>query len=143
MGDLKLRPSRRSFIKNYILGVLLLLIITAYDIVFKLPDEIYLFLLFLVALFFIEPEVERAMLEYRITKNEVVEIKGLVAKRRSYIPYKEISQITIGKGILGRLLNFGNIKVVSAAGMESSITIRGVSDPERYFKLIKKKVEKS
>jgi len=70
----------------------------------------------------------------------VYEIKGILSKRKTSIPYSSIANTVLKKGVIGRLFNFGDIII---SGFSGNIIFKGVVNPDEKFKLIEKNIEKS
>jgi uncharacterized membrane protein YdbT with pleckstrin-like domain len=134
-----LKPSRIGFIGSYFLGFILFIGLIAYDFVFTIPSLWKYVLLFLVSLIFLEPEFVIFITDYKLDSEKVTEIKGLIAKKKTSIPYRNISQIVMKKGIVGRLFDFGNITLISSAGPQNIIVLRSLRHPEKYLEMIEKK----
>ncbi|MDI6825586.1 MAG: PH domain-containing protein [Candidatus Aenigmarchaeota archaeon] len=137
MQSTKIKTSRRSFIWNYSLGIVLFLYLFLSGIVLVVPPLITLFFIFLICLLFIEPE---ALILYRtffLDPEGVVEVKGILTKRKNAIPYQNISSEKLVKGIIGRIFNFGNIII---AGYKNEIRINGVTNPEKIYRIIEEKL---
>lgn len=139
MDVINFKPSRTGFIGNYFLGFFLFMGLIAYDFTFSIPLLWKYVLSFLVLLLFLEPEFVILVTDYRLDSDKVTEIKGLITKKKTSIPYRNISQIIMRKGIIGRLLNFGNIVVVSSAGPQNIIVLKSLKYPEKYLEIIEKK----
>jgi hypothetical protein len=53
------------------------------------------------------------------------------------IPYQSISNLDVYKGIIGRIFDFGDVSVV---GFKNQIIMRGVSEPELFYRIINNKI---
>jgi membrane protein YdbS with pleckstrin-like domain len=84
-----------------------------------------------------EADFERMMRSYVITNTDVVRVEGILRKRRTIIPYQSVSNVTVYKGILGRILNFGDVNVI---GFDAEINIKGVRDPDTFYRIINNKI---
>lgn len=84
-----------------------------------------------------EADFERAMRSYVITNTDVVRVEGILRKRRTIIPYQSVSNVTVYKGILGRMLNFGDVNVVC---FDAEINMKGVRDPDTFYRIINNKI---
>jgi uncharacterized membrane protein YdbT with pleckstrin-like domain len=106
-----------------------------------LPVHLIVFILILVFIsaLFEEPEVERIMRKYVITDNEIVKIEGILRKRRISVPYQSIANIDVSKGIVGRILNFGNIRVEIFGGKNDFI-LKGIKDPTSIQNIIENRI---
>jgi membrane protein YdbS with pleckstrin-like domain len=86
-----------------------------------------------------EPAIERLIRQYIITKDEVVKIEGFLRKKRTAIPYQSIADIKMGKGIIGRIFNFGNVVV---SGFKDEIIIKGVRNPDEVYRIINHRIRR-
>ena len=134
------KTSRRSFIVNYFLGVGLLLYLFLSDAVLTLSSWLIFFFLILISLFFIEPECVLLYTTYHLKEDNVMEVKGILSKKRTAIPYSSISNIGMKKSVIGRIFGYGNVLINSFSG-ENKITLRGIKHPEKTFKFIEKKIQ--
>ena len=134
------KTSRRSFIVNYFLGVGLLLYLFLTDAILILSSWLIVFFLILISLFFIEPEFVLVYTTYYLKEDNVMEVKGIFAKKRIAIPYSSISNIGMNKDVIGRIFGYGNVLVNSFSG-GNKITLKGIKDPEKTFKLIEKRIQ--
>jgi len=136
-----LRTSRRSFILNYLLGVGLLFYLLFTDAMLILPPILTYIFILLISIFFIEPEAVIVYSNFHIKEENIVEVRGVLTKKRITIPYKSISNILVNKGVLGRIFNFGDIQVNSISGRENSIVLKGIKHPEKALNFIEKFIE--
>jgi len=130
-----LKRSRRSFIFNYIIGTVLLLYIF-FSGVFFIDKGITFLFITLTLIFFLEPEGVLSYRSYHIKEENITEERGFISKKRITIPHTSISNITMNKNIIGRILGFGDIAITSFSGEKESIILRGVKHPEKLFNLI-------
>lgn len=135
-----LKTSRISFIVNYFLGVGLLLYLFLSDAILTLSSWLIFFFLILISIFFIEPECALLYTIYHLKEDNVMEVKGILSKKRTAIPYSSISNITMKKGVIGRIFGYGNVLVNSFSG-ENKIILKGIKHPEKTFKFIEKKIQ--
>ncbi len=145
-----LKTAKKSYVVNYILVILLVIFLSVLfpllDIQFSLQPRtvteifgtvvVFGFILF-IGFLMEEPFLERMTRKYIITNDEVIKIDGIVRKTRIAIPARSVSDITVHKGIFGRIFDFGDVTV---RGFKNEIIIKGVSEPEVMYKIIKNKV---
>jgi len=130
------KRSRRSFIWNYIIGIgLLFYLVFSGAISMLSPIWIYFFIA-LTLIFFLEPEGILVYKYYLIEPDNISEVKGILTKKKMSIPYRSIADERLKKGIIGRMLNFGDIIIT---GFKNEINIKGVKNPEKVYKMIEKK----
>ena len=130
-----LKRSRRSFIYNYVVGIILLLYIFLSGAIFTLDLALSFFFIGLIFIFFLEPEAVLSYRSYAVKEDSVTEIRGYLTKKIITIPYPSISKIVMNKSIIGRILGFGDIVVNSFSGTEN-IILRGMKHPEKILKII-------
>jgi len=137
---LRYKTSRVSYITNYFLTILvaiLFFIIQPY-LANDLWSTIALSAVLVVISFLIlEPEWEIVLREYNITNTEVTKVEGIISKKIVSIPHLNIADITFTKSVVGRIFDFGNVKV---RGVKDTIEIKGVRDPEVIYRIIKNKI---
>jgi len=126
---------------NYLIGIGLLFYLLFSDAVMILPPILTYIFILLISIFFLEPEAVIVYSNYHIKEQNLVQIKGVLTKKRIAIPYKSISNILVNKGILGRIFKFGDIQVTSISGRENSIVLKGIKHPEKALNLIEKFIE--
>jgi membrane protein YdbS with pleckstrin-like domain len=144
------KQSRISYINNYLLVALVLFFFllswSRFGLVFTLSpggfEEVWKTVVvsgFAVVVVFLikEPVIERWFRYYVITNNEVILTEGILRKNRIIIPYQSISNVDVYKGIIGRILDFGDVSVV---GFKNQIIMRGVSEPELFYRIINNKI---
>ncbi|MBU5688488.1 MAG: PH domain-containing protein [Candidatus Aenigmarchaeota archaeon] len=139
-NELRLKTSRKKFIFIYIFAILLIILYPMSD--FASQDGIYDYLFFffvLVALLY--PEIKIVYSSYIITSDNVIEVKGIITKERTVIPFSSISHVIMKKGLIGTILNFGDIIVTSFNDLV--IVLEGINNPERVSEEIEKNVEKT
>lgn len=145
---LKLKTSRYSYISNYMLLslviVLFILLIPSLSFSFvpKTPEEfaktmVVLLFLGLVGFLIEEPAIERLLRQYHITGNEIIKVEGFFRKKRISIPFQSIADIRVNKGVMGRIFDFGNVEVT---GFKDGINIKGIRNPEEVYRVIQNKI---
>ena len=133
----KIRSSRISFMGNYFLGISLLFLTYVANSTLNLPTIIDYFLLMIAMLLFLEPEGIILYRSYRLDSDHISEIKGVFVKRITAIPYRAIADQRLKKGIIGRILNYGDVIVT---GSKAQINMKGIRRPERIYEEIEKKL---
>ena len=133
----KIRISRFSFLGNYLLGISLLIFLLVAYLTIQPSIIIIYFLLAIVFLFILEPEGVILYTSYILETDYVSEIKGFVVKKQTAIPYRNIVDERLKKGIIGRVFNFGDIVI---SGSKTEIKMRGIRKPEDIYREIEKKL---
>jgi len=149
-GGIVLERTFRSYVYNYILiGIMLLffyMLWNNYSLGLVIPptssSETLSFLViiaFFSTMFYLfkEPVIDKKFRKYIITNNEVIKYEGVFRKTRIVIPYQSVSNIDVYKGVIGRILNFGDMKVV---GFKDEITMEGIDNPDLHYRIIQNKI---
>ncbi|MFH1623412.1 MAG: PH domain-containing protein [Candidatus Aenigmatarchaeota archaeon] len=152
IGDrgITLRTSRLSYLYTYGLALLVLVFLfmagSRFGLAFTLRPEtlaqtansaVFAMLLAASAFLFAEADIERVMRQYVITNTDVVKTEGILRKRRVIIPYQSVSNVSVYKGVLGRLLGFGDVDVI---GFDTEIRMRGIRDPDTFYRIVNNKI---
>lgn len=122
---------------NYFLGISLLLLIFITNLTMNLPTIINYFLLIIAILLFLEPEGIIVYKSYKLDSDHISEIKGIFVKRITAIPYRAIGDQRLRKGLIGRILNYGDVIIT---GPKTQIKMRGMRRPERIYEEIENKL---
>jgi len=96
-------------------------------------------LIVLIFLFFLEPELEIVYHTYLIEEDCISRVDGVLSKKKISIPFQSIADQRLEKGLMGRLLDFGNVIV---SGFKDEIKIKGIRKPEKVYKLIEERIRK-
>jgi membrane protein YdbS with pleckstrin-like domain len=147
---IEIRQSRLSYFYSYSLAVLIFVFLSLarqqFGVAFALPARdiaelsktIFVSLFVAMAGFLVmEPEIRRFLCRYVITNTEVIKAEGIIRKKKTVIPYQSVANVGVYKGIIGRILNFGDINVI---GFDVHIKIRGVRHPEVLYRIINNKI---
>ena len=135
----KLKISRVSFITNYILGVFLLLYLFLSGATLRLSQIFTVFFIMLILIFFIQPEAIILYHGYFMDPDNITEVKGILTKTQVSIPYRSISGERLRKSFVGRIFNYGSIIITSP---NNEINIKGISNPEKIYRMIEEKLTK-
>ena len=133
----KIRSSRISFVGNYFLSISLLFLMFIVNLTLKLPMIINYFLLMIAILLFLEPEGIIVYKSYKLDSDNISEIKGIFTKKITAIPYRAIADHRLKKGIIGRILNYGDVIIT---GPKTQIKMKGMRRPEGIYKEIEEKL---
>jgi membrane protein YdbS with pleckstrin-like domain len=147
---IELLRSRRSFFYNYILLILVLMLFALvwveFDLTFALIPRsqsefqksfVVLGFVMLIGFLIEEPTIYRIFCNYTITNNEVVKTEGIIRKKKSVIPYQTVANVSVYKSVTGRIFNFGDIEIL---GFRDKIEMKGIYDPEVYYRIINNKI---
>jgi len=133
----RIRSSRISFFGNYLLGIILLFFTLIVNLTMQPPMIIIYFLISIALIFFLEPEGIILYKSYRLGSDHISEIKGVFAKRITAIPYRAVADQRLKKGIIGRILNYGDVVIT---GSKTQIRMKGIRRPERIYEEIEKEL---
>jgi uncharacterized membrane protein YdbT with pleckstrin-like domain len=142
------KTSRIAYMQNYVIAILvaiLLFLIFPYlhftIFITNIPELISYCVVFgliiMITFMFEEPTIERWVRKYVVSNNEVMKIEGILKKKKFAIPYQSIADVKVSKGIVGRILNYGNIEIM---GYKEGINMKGIRDPEEVLRMIENKV---
>jgi len=152
IGDrgIVLRTSRLSYLYTYVLAALVLVFIfmagSRFGLAFTMQPQslaetansaVFALLVAASAFLFVEADIERLMRQYMITNTDVVKTEGIIRKRRVIIPYQSVSNVSVYKGVLGRMLGFGDVDVI---GFDADIRMRGIRDPDTFYRIVNNKI---
>jgi len=150
---LTIKTSRIYYYNNYILAALMLFLASMVYVNFNLtltftPRTLSEFMNTMIVFAFVavitylveEATIEKMMRKYVITNDEVAKIEGVLRKNRISIPYANISDVRVRKGVAGRLFNFGDVYVT---GFKDEIKIKGAKNPEMVSRIIGAKMSAS
>ncbi|MHC4751286.1 MAG: PH domain-containing protein, partial [Planctomycetota bacterium] len=147
---IEIKRSRISYFYNYVLVVLVLiffaLVWAEFNLTFAfLPRSqiefqksfVVLGFVMLIAILLEEPTIYRMFCKYTITNSEVIKVEGIIRKTRIVLPYQSVANVIVYKGVLGRIFNFGDIRIL---GFKDQINMNGVRDPEVLYRIINNKI---
>lgn len=97
----------------------------------KIAHEEYMWIVYvLVALFFIFRFIvilkEFPFLGYALRQKDIIYRKGWLNKKWTHIPYNRIQHAEVTQGLVYRLFNLGKLKVFTAGGSASDLSIGGI-----------------
>jgi membrane protein YdbS with pleckstrin-like domain len=152
LEEIEYKTSRISFLSNYLIAALaiifFILVITTFNLNFRfLPkntnelfDTLVILGLAAIAAGLIEqPEWVRFMRTYLVTRDEVIEVEGILSKRKIILPYQSISEVTVRRSLLGRILNYGDV-YIGAFRAGSDIHMRGIKNAHKVHELIQNRI---
>ncbi len=68
--------------------------------------------------------------EYAITNKRAYSRYGLISRKTNDASFEQITDTSFSQGIIGRILNFGDVGVNTAGSAGFEITYKGVSNPK-------------
>lgn len=150
--ELRLKTSRISFLSNYFLAVLVIIFIilatNAFSWKFTLKPQntgelfstlVILALSFATAMLIEQPEMARFVRQYVVTVNEVIEIEGVLSKRKIVLPYASISEATVRANPIGRIFNYGDV-FIGAFRTGSDINMKGIKYAHKIHEIIQNRI---
>jgi len=122
--------------------LILLLLTLAYDIdPLKLSfSSIFWYILLAIGIIILDEIVVRRLYTYEIDKSGIKETFTLFSKKETFIPYNNITKIGLRKSFFGRILNYGDIEILSSS--TTKIVLKGIRNPENVYQKIKEMFEK-
>lgn len=73
---------------------------------------------------------------FEIGTRGVVVTRGLLTRQRVETTYTKVTDVTVYQGLLGRILDYGNITVNTAGSNNAPVVFQGVPRPEQVKQLI-------
>ena len=89
----------------------------------------------------IDEIVMRKLYTYEIDNSGIKETFILFSKKETFIPYNNIIKIDLKKSFFGRILNYGDVEVLSSSA--TKIVLKGIRNPENVYRQIKETFEKN
>ena len=80
--------------------------------------------------------LERKNTIYKITDRRIINQKGIFAKSREDISLKDIRAVSIKQSIRARILNIGNVSIVTAAGEAGYEVMKNIKNPDKVRDII-------
>ena len=102
--------------------------------------SIFWYAILAIGFIILEEIVLRKLYTYEIDDAGIKEIFILFSKRETFIPYHNIIKIDLKKSFFGRMLNYGDIEILSSSA--TKIVLRGIKNPENVYQQIKEMFEK-
>lgn len=139
----RLRPSRISFLKNYLLSALLLaflayLFLTGFPI---MQLGVYASIA-LIAIFLALPEIERMRSTYVVTSSQVIIEEGIISRKRRSLFFNNTSDISVHQNFLQRTLRYGSVVIGSSSGREHmELNLKGLRSPKKMAYTIERLIK--
>jgi len=102
--------------------------------------SIFWYALLAIGFIILDEIVLRKLYIYEIDNAGIKETFTLFSKRETFIPYHNIIKIDLKKSFFGRMLNYGDIEILSSSA--TKIVLRGIKNPENVYQQIKEMFEK-
>lgn len=67
---------------------------------------------------------------YLVRENDISFQKGLITYKLTTIPFNRIQHVEVNKGILGKIFGLSSVKIYTAGGMASDLSIPGLPDDD-------------
>jgi len=110
-------PTNWAYAAHYILAILLI------PFVIGIPILIWVIL-------------DRRCTVYTVSNKRVVQKRGIIGKALSEVDLKDIRNVVLQYGVLGRLLGFGNLGLATAGTGGIEILMRGCKNPDYVRSLV-------
>jgi len=78
---------------------------------------------------------------YEIKTDRVVFTRGLLSKKVEQVDLVRYKDIQFQQSILGRLLSFGDITLVTSDTTQKELKLLGIRDPETVYEIIREAAE--
>ena len=78
---------------------------------------------------------------FTLTNKRVICKSGFLSQQIHEVGTKDIRNINVKQGILGRLFGFGTVEIASAGTAGVEVSFEGIADPIRVRDLIRKEKE--
>jgi len=119
---LSLRPAWRYYWKWY------LLIVIALSLIITTELKIAGFSVSLIVLAIVV--IHRFRYVFIVTSRRVISRKGLIARNTDEIEIRHTREYSVRQGIVGRILNYGDIEISSAASTGVEVAFIGIISPQ-------------
>ena len=131
-------PTRLHFIRTYLIGILILILITLFPVVFldyilyflSLPSTISLILIFAgvvgLLLFTIAGEIRVRRIRYFITSRRYIREYKFISRRSEEITPDDVTDIDFEQGTIQKIFNYGNVSLMTAGSLRPDATTPGI-----------------
>jgi len=133
--------SRKSFFIGYMFFVLFVLTVLSLYALDVFSDFVVYLLSFPAVYLFLLPEYAKIDKKYFIKEDNVEEVSGIITKKRNIIPWNLVANVSMKKGIVGTMLDYGDI-IISTMSGKGDIVMRGISSPEKVLRKFEEKIGK-
>jgi len=133
--------SRKSFFIGYMFFVLFVLTVLSLYALDVFSDSVVYLLSFPAVYLFLLPEYAKIDKKYFIKEDNVEEVSGIITKKRNIIPWNLVANVSMKKGIVGTMLDYGDI-IISTMSGKGDIVMRGISSPEKVLRKFEEKIGK-
>lgn len=72
--------------------------------------------------------------QYVVTDRRVIQVRGIFNKRVTDSSLDKINDVELRQSLIGRMMNFGTVEILTAAGEEGANTMDRISDPLGFKK---------
>lgn len=72
--------------------------------------------------------------QYIVTDRRVIQVRGVLSKRVTDSSLEKINDVELRQSLLGRMLNFGTVEILTAAGEEGANLMDRIEDPLAFKK---------
>jgi len=80
-------------------------------------------------------------LYYEIREDEIIERHGIISVNENAHSFRNFAAISISQGIIGRIFNYGTLKLYNPA-IDHSLTLRKIGSPQKYKNFLINKLPK-
>lgn len=137
-GDvLTVKPTRYGFYQFYIASAVLIISSIAIYYYGLVSLSAFLILASLASLLLVEAVIRGTT--YVVGEKGITSLFKFVVLRENYVPYGRIQDMKVEKGIVGAILDFGDILINTAGSPTYEIVMRGLRRPDKIYDLIRNK----
>tara|TARA_Y100000310_G_scaffold334436_2_gene414204 strand:+ start:314 stop:805 length:492 start_codon:yes stop_codon:yes gene_type:complete len=140
-----LRRTRKAFLPEYISGFFLLFVLFIFNLNnIAIPFNLNYLLIGVAAFAFISIEVNRKLVDYKITPEKIIITKGIIKKHRKNIhfhPLGFVPDINVKQNFTQRLLNYGTVFIEGSG--ENHLEIKDVSNPHKILSTLEDLIDEN
>lgn len=97
--------------------------------------------MFLGAIWFLGIYIYERLEEYVVTNRRVIYKEGIIRRDVVFFPLERIQTVDVRQSVLGRLLNYGNVIVHTAATTHGTTARAFINNPEEWRRQIFRAIE--
>jgi uncharacterized membrane protein YdbT with pleckstrin-like domain len=92
---------------------------------------------------FVGTWIVRASLEYRVFPDSIEVESGLIGRKIDSVQLFRVRDLSLKQSLLGRMLDVGEVQVVSTDATSPSLVLRGIEDPRAVYEKLRELVARS
>jgi len=139
--EVELLPIERNYLRvmlfnNIIFYSILILIAVAFKLIDKTPpklfDEYFYYLIIGIVIMatigIILSFLGFQYKGYAIREKDIIFQSGLIFRKKIHVPFNRVQHVEVNQGVIDRYLDLAKLKVFTAGGSKSDLSIPGVSN---------------